>query len=107
LSGIAVGLGAKMPNLRDDSPSRIAAGFGGTLNLVISTAYIAAVVLLTALPCHFYQISSEGMGANLKLPTEQLGFWLAAGTATSVVLGVIATAVPLRIGFKAFRDLEF
>ena len=106
LSGIAVGLGAKMPNLRDDSPSRIAAGFGGTLNLVISTAYIAAVVLLTALPCHFYQISAEGL-APLSFSTERLGFWLAVGTATSLALGAIATAVPLKIGFKAFRELEF
>ncbi|MBI3464865.1 MAG: hypothetical protein HY000_17690 [Planctomycetes bacterium] len=36
--------------LREDSPS-IAAGFGGTLNLVISSIYIILVVLLTALPC--------------------------------------------------------
>ena len=50
LSGIAVGLGAKMPSLREQSPSRIAAGFGGTLNLVFSTLYIILVVLLTAVP---------------------------------------------------------
>jgi ABC-2 type transport system permease protein len=30
LSGIAVGLGAMMPNLQETSPSKIAAGFGGT-----------------------------------------------------------------------------
>ena len=40
LSAIAVGLGAKMPDLRAHSPSKIAAGFGGTLNLVVSAAYI-------------------------------------------------------------------
>ncbi len=54
LSGIAVGLGAKMPDLREESPSKIAAGFGGTLSLVISAIYIVVVVLLTALPSHFY-----------------------------------------------------
>ncbi|HUY90822.1 MAG TPA: hypothetical protein VMV10_18955 [Pirellulales bacterium] len=107
LSGIAVGLGAKMPNLRDDSPSRIAAGFGGTLNLVISTAYIVAVVLLTALPCHFYQIAAEGLAPPLKFWPRNIEFWLVAGTATSLALGVIATALPLKIGFKAFRELEF
>ena len=42
-----------MPDLRAHSPSKIAAGFGGTLNLVISAAYIVIVVLLTALPVHF------------------------------------------------------
>ena len=59
LSGIAVGLGAAMPDLREQSPSKIAAGFGGTLNLVISAIYIVIVVLLTALPCHFYLASEE------------------------------------------------
>ena len=49
LSGIAVGLGAKMPDLREESPSKIAAGFGGTLTLVISAVYIVVIVLLTAL----------------------------------------------------------
>jgi len=107
LSGIAVGLGAKMPNLRDDSPSRIAAGFGGTLNLVISTGYIAAVVLLTALPCHFYLAAAGGLGAPLDATTDRLWNWLLAGAAGSIVLGVVATLLPLRIGFKAFRDLEF
>ena len=54
LAGMAVGFGAMMPNFREQSPSKIAAGFGGTLNLVLSALYIMAVVLMTALPCHFY-----------------------------------------------------
>ncbi len=107
LSGIAVGLGAKMPNLRDDSPSRIAAGFGGTLNLVISTAYIAAVVLLTAVPCHFYLAAADGIHFPPHVTTARLWTWLVAGNAASLVLGFIATAAPLAIGFKSFRQLEF
>ena len=43
-----------MPDLREQAPRRIAAGFGGTLNLVISAIYIVLVVMLTALPCHFF-----------------------------------------------------
>jgi hypothetical protein len=31
----------------------IAAGFGGTLCLVLSTVFIVAVVLATAVPCYF------------------------------------------------------
>lgn len=107
LSGIAVGLGARMPNLRDDSPSRIAAGFGGTLNLVISTAYIAAVMLMTAVPCHLYLAALDGGPRPGNLSLEALGRLVALGAAGSVVLGVIATIVPLRIGCRAFRELEF
>jgi len=109
LSGIAVGMGAKMPSLREQSPSRIAAGFGGTLNLVFSTLYILVVVLLTALPVHFYL--GTGTASNLLAYQPDLAgwlqFWLVAGTAGSIVLGVVATVVPLRIGFKAFRAIEF
>jgi ABC-2 type transport system permease protein len=111
LSGIAVGLGAKMPNLREDSPSKIAAGFGGTLNLVVSTLYILAVVLLTALPSHFYlgyehSEAGEFMGGYLRVGAW-LRFWLAAGTAASVLLGATAIVLPLKVGFRAFRQMEF
>jgi len=116
LSGIAVGLGARLPNLREQSPSRIAAGFGGTLNLTISTLYILAVVLLTAVPCHFYLAHSDllarhGHAAGYLSRHASLDgwleFWLLAGTIGSLVLGILATVVPLRIGFKHFRRMEF
>jgi ABC-2 type transport system permease protein len=111
LSGIAVGLGARFPNLREQSPARIAAGFGGTLNLVLSTLYILVVVLLTALPCHFYLAArSSPAAASLGAAGNLVGglqLWLVAGTCGSVILGILATVIPLRIGFKAFRQLEF
>jgi ABC-2 type transport system permease protein len=95
-----------MPNLRDDSPSRIAAGFGGTLNLILSTAYVAAIVALTAVPCHFY-LAAEGMSPFGGWANERMARFIAMGTIASIVLGLITTIVPLRVGFKAFRELEF
>ena len=50
LSGLAVGLGALFPNFKEDNPSKIVSGFGGTLCLVISFIYIAVFVSLAALP---------------------------------------------------------
>ena len=111
LSGIAVGLGARLPNFREQSPARIAAGFGGTLNLVISTLYILAVVLLTALPSHFYLDALHPHTVHVLArnapPSRLLQFWLIAGTFGSMLLGVLATVIPLRIGFRAFNRLEF
>jgi ABC-2 type transport system permease protein len=110
LAGIAVGLGAKMPDLRESSPSRIAAGFGGTLCLVLSTLYIVAVVLLTSLPSHFY-LSGQGELPLLMIPRLNLHSWLKfsffGGLAASTLLGIFATTVPLWIGFRSFRKLEF
>ncbi|MBN2577877.1 MAG: hypothetical protein JXB10_02715 [Pirellulales bacterium] len=110
LAGIAVGLGARLPNFREQSPSRIAAGFGGTLCLVLSTIYILVVVLLTAVPTHFY-IAQQVASINYLLPEESavrlwLKIWLWAGTAGSVLLGILATTVPLHLGFRAFRKVE-
>jgi len=109
LSAIAVGLGARWPNLREQSPARIAAGFGGTLNLVLSTLYILVVVLLTALPCHFYLAAGQGSGGAAEAGSVhwwlRLSLWI--GIAGSLLLGVLGTVMPLRIGFRAFRRLEF
>lgn len=110
LAGISVGLGAKMPSFRETSPAKIAAGFGGTLTLVISTMFIVAVVLLTALPSHFY-LSTDYTQPNWFLAGyvpfgTVIRLWFFAGTVASIVLGVLATIVPMRIGARSFRTME-
>jgi ABC-2 type transport system permease protein len=50
LSGLAVGLGALFPNFKEENPSKIVSSFGGTLCLVISFVYNAAIVALLAVP---------------------------------------------------------
>src|SRR5205814_1895156 len=52
LSGLSVGVGACMPNFRETDPSKIAVGFGGTLNLVAGLAFLLAALLLMAGPWH-------------------------------------------------------
>ena len=107
LASIAVGFGAMMPNFRETSPSKIAAGFGGTLNLVLSALYIMVVVVLTALPCHFYLLAGNGpFGAVIRQSAVSQGV-ARARTGAAVVVGAVATIVPLRRGLKAFRKLEF
>jgi ABC-2 type transport system permease protein len=107
LSGLAVGMGAMMPNLREESPSKIAAGFGGTLNLVVSTIYIAVIVFLTALPSHFYLGAREADPRGLLFNFDLLRLWMVLGAAASVLIGLLATILPLRMGFRAFDELEF
>ena len=110
LSGIAVGLGARLPNFRETSPARIAAGFGGTLNLVLSAVYILIMVMLTALPCHFYIVAADTPLGNL-VETQNLQWWLELwiflGTFAAVLLGIAATTIPMLMGFRAFRNTEF
>jgi ABC-2 type transport system permease protein len=106
LAGMAVGFGAMMPNFREQTPSKIAAGFGGTLNLVLSALYIMAVVLMTALPCHFFLLSNRGDMPPRLLQQDYLRLWLVLGIAGSIVLAILVTVLPLRGGLKRFRQLE-
>ncbi len=110
LAAIAVGLGAMMPNFRETSPSKIAAGFGGTLNLVVSALYIMLIVVFTALPCHFYLLALSGRDepwSSFFLDPVRLRTWLILGTAAAVATGFVTTFVLLRRGLHAFRQLEF
>jgi ABC-2 type transport system permease protein len=107
LASIAVGFGAMMPNFRETSPSKIAAGFGGTLNLVLSALYIMVVVVLTALPCHFYLLAGRGPWGTAFVNPQYLKLWLVVGTGAAILVGAVATIVPLRRGLRTFRRLEF
>ncbi len=107
LAGISVGLGARLVDLREVDPSRIAAGFGGTLNLVVSLAYIVVMVLLTAIPSHAYLAGTDtNRFYNAGLSLDKFRFWLAASVLLSLVLTVIVTYVPMRMGIRYFRQLE-
>jgi ABC-2 type transport system permease protein len=94
LSGLAVGLGALFPNFKEDNPSKIVSGFGGTLCLVISFIYIALIVALAAAPDvqrvakrHFF-ISGD----------------VARGIALLVSLALIF--IPMFLGIKRVKNLE-
>ncbi len=108
LSAIAVGLGARLPNLREPSPAKIAAGFGGTLNLVLSATFIISSVLATAVPCYYWvEMQRQNVGHRVGWLTLGSGSALFAGLGISLALAVLATIVPLRLGFSSFRRLEF
>src|SRR5205823_12698681 len=61
LSGLSVGLGACMPSFRETDPSKIAAGFGGTLNLVTGLGFLIGVISLMALPWHLFAATVQSV----------------------------------------------
>jgi ABC-2 type transport system permease protein len=108
LSGISVGLGARLPNLKEDDPSKIATGFGGTLNLLVSLVFISVVIAGLAVLCHVFLANRETSELGIGIVVEsKFRFWLLGVGLASLVVGAIATIVPLRIGIKAFNDMEF
>lgn len=103
LSGLSVGLGACMPNFKEPDASRIAAGFGGTLNLVVGLGFLLATVGLISLPWHV-QAALRGEVAREAAVTD---VWLAVPALLGVVLGVAAAWLPLKMGARALNQMEF
>src|SRR5207247_2923404 len=48
MNGLAIGLGVLYPNFKEENPSKIVSGFGGTFCLVLSFLYILGSVVLLA-----------------------------------------------------------
>ena len=103
LSGLSVGLGACMPNFRETDPSKIAVGFGGTLNLVAGLLFLLATVTLMAVPWHLQRALAGAPDGRSPF------FWLfvAFGAGTGTVVGALAVLLPLRAGIRALREMEF
>ena len=103
LSGLSVGLGACMPTFKETDPSKIAAGFGGTLNLVAGMFFLIAAVGLIALPWHVYGAAMNGPAVGGVIPLAVCGTGALLGVAT----GVAAVILPLKAGAEALRRMEF
>lgn len=101
LSGLAVGLGALYPNFHEDNPARIVSGMGGTLNFLLSMAYILVVLgVLTA-----FLLWRALRGAFV--PPEAMTMNLGAALAFITVLSAMAMILPLYLGLRHLRSLEF
>ncbi len=105
LAAISVGLGAILPDLRQDDPSKIAAGLGGTLNLVVSLIYIALVIVVLAVPAPWYLELLDRSQPPGDSPIRAV-LSLAAVLIGALSLGAIATWLPMRWGIRAFEQLE-
>ena len=99
LSGMAVGLSALFPNLKETSPAKIVSGFGGTLNLILSLLYVSVVVAVQAAPIHLWALR------RITRSEMTLGLYIAA--AILIVLTAAAFAIPMRLGSKALAKMEF
>lgn len=100
LSGLSVGLGACMPNFRENDPSKIAVGFGGTLNLIACLLMLIVVIFFMALPIHLDMARDPGL-------ERSLSWRVLPGIGIGIIVGGLATVLPLRAGIRTLRNMEF
>jgi len=99
LSGLSVGLGTLYPNFAEDNPSKIVAGFGGTLNLVLSLGFVISVIAIQAAP--WFVLFKEGGTASPDAST-----WVVGSMAAILALSLAACLIPMGMALKAIRKLE-
>lgn len=102
LSGMSVGMGAWIPNFRETDPSKIAVGFGGTLNLIVGLLFLIVAICTMSLPYHI-----QAVFAKPDDPPDRYAAGIAAGVVFGVLLGAAAVWLPLRIGARSLRKMEF
>ena len=100
LCGLSSGLGALFPNFKEDNPSKIVSGFGGTLCLVASFLYIVLFITLLAFPA-----SLPFTWPHLPAETRRLVQAGAGGLALG--LSTLAMALPLTLARGRLKNMEF
>jgi len=98
LCGLAVGLGARLPNYEQRSAGRIASGLGGTVNLIASIALVTGVVVVMGIVCYRMAVTME------TTHLDAVGWGLFAGMAA---LGFGTGITAMRIGIASFRTAQF
>jgi ABC-2 type transport system permease protein len=94
LNGLSVGLGTLYPNLKEDNPSKIVSGFGGTLCLVLSFLYIVASVVLLAIGSPWGMFRAAPPGSVL------------AGSSTFLALSLLVGWLPYQLGLRKAANLQ-
>jgi len=99
VSGLSTGLGALFIDLRQQNPSAIISGFGGTLNLVMSLAFMFAAIIPYGMVFHLQMSGRFGPG----------GFERAVALATVwlVLVTVAVTVIPLILGARSLMRREY
>ena len=95
LTGMAVGLGVLYPNFREENPSKIVSGFGGTFCLVMSFLYIVSSVALLAIGSPW-----RTTGELVPLPN------MVVGLGSFLIISFTLGAIPLWLGLSRVKSVE-
>jgi len=102
LSGLAVGIGVLYPNFKQDNPSAIVSGFGGTFCLVMSFLYIVLVLAFLLVPAQLPLMTGmTGHHAPEFFMKLRLG-----GQVLTVAASLVATALPLWLALRRVDSIE-
>ncbi|MDB6039915.1 MAG: hypothetical protein JWM99_3756 [Verrucomicrobiales bacterium] len=94
LNGLATGLGVLYPNFREENPSKIVSGFGGTFCLILSFVYILGSIIFLA------------FGAPWSNATAVPWVQAASGWFGFAVLSFATGWAPMKLGLRKAKAME-
>ncbi len=93
---LGIGFGAAFPNFKSENPAQTITSYGGLLFMILSAAFIGAVIMLQAGPV--YQILHAQFKAR---PLSELHMvWMAISFGAALILCLLTTILPMRYGEK-------
>jgi ABC-2 type transport system permease protein len=95
LNGLATGLGVLYPNFREENPSKIVSGFGGTFCLVLSFLYIVGSVALLATGSPWAKGGKQDLSV---VAACGIGF---------AVLSMVIGWIPLKLALRKAGQFEY
>ncbi|MEE8300152.1 MAG: hypothetical protein V3R28_02465, partial [Desulfatiglandales bacterium] len=99
---LGVGLGAVYPNFRHENIAQVATGFGGLIYMIISSVFIALVIMLEAGPVYTI-LSTHFRGQEI---SHLQWIWIVGSFILVIFLNIFAVQRPLAAGLKAINDYE-
>jgi len=99
---IGVGLGAVYPDFRYQNIAQVSTGFGGVLYMIISSLFIAVVIVLEAWPV--YVLFMSDLHGNA-VPMFQW-FIIVLSFFLILVASILAIFMPMKIGLRALQKYE-
>ncbi len=99
---LGVGLGAVYPNFGHENIAQVATGFGGLVYMIISSVFIALIIMLEAGPVYAI-LSAHFMGEAI---THLQWAWIVGSFILVIFLNVFAVQRPMAAGLKALNGYE-
>jgi len=99
---LGVGLGAVYPNFGHENIAQVATGFGGLVYMIISSVFIALVIMLEAGPVYTI-LSAHFRGETI---THFQWVWIVCSFILVIFLNVFAVQRPMAAGLKAIHGYE-
>jgi ABC-2 type transport system permease protein len=99
---MGIGLGAAYPDFQSENPAQSVTSFGGLLFMILSAAFIGAVIVIQAGPV--YRVVRAGLTPH-NLSSLEI-WWLVMSLAAVAALCVAAVILPLRFGIRSLTRMS-